>query len=54
MKKYLVIKNFESIESAHIYESLDTKQDALAMRDILQKNEKSDTTKYYVFQLIGQ
>ena len=53
MKKYLVIKNFESIESAHIYEKLDTKQDALAMRDILQKNEESDTTKYYVFQIVG-
>jgi hypothetical protein len=53
MKKYLVIKNFESINSAHIYETLDTKQDALAMRDILQKNEASDTTKYYVFQIVG-
>ena len=53
MKKYLVIKNLEVINSVHIYEALDTRQDALAMRDILQKNEKSDAVKYYVFQIVG-
>lgn len=53
MKKDLVVKNFEVINSAHIYEALDSEQDALAIRNILQKNEKSDSVKYYVFQLIG-
>jgi len=53
MKKYLIIKLFGSINSTHVYESLDSEEDALAMRDILQKNEKSSNVTYHVFKLVG-
>lgn len=51
MKKYLVIKHFENICSSHIYESLNTKQDAIAMRDILQREESDSNIEYLVFEL---
>lgn len=50
MKKYLIIKHFVSINSSSIYESLDSLQDAINMRNILQRAESNENIKYFVYE----
>lgn len=53
MKKYVIIKRFINIDSTHIYEFVNTEEDAFAMRDILQRSETNKNIEYSVYGLVG-